>query len=167
MAVRACGKSLVSYDTWAALTAYVLTNRVVPVVPDGQCYECTTAGTSGETEPSWNSTPEQTTQDGTVVWTCKDIPAGSNPLSVELNISGRGGLALMELWIKSNVECEFLVYGSHNGTDGTWRLTDELAIPTKQGKYENHEGYLNAYHHIKVSVAESGGHEIEIIAGEM
>ncbi len=73
----------------------------------------------------------------------------------------------MELWIKSNVECEFLVYGSHNGTDGTWRLTDELAIPTKQGKYENHEGYFNAYHHIKVSVAESGGHEIEIIAGEM
>ena len=167
MAVRAYGKSLVTYDTWAGLTAYILTNRVVPVIPDGQCYECTTAGTSGETEPSWNSTPENTTQDGTVVWICKDIPAGSNPLSVELDISGRGGLALLELWIKSDVECEFHVYGSHDGTDGTWRTIEDIAIPTKQGKYEKHDGYFNAYQYVKVSVDESGGHEIELIAGEM
>ncbi len=166
MAIRAYGKSLVSYDTWAATTGYVLTDRVVPVVPDGQCYECTTAGTSGLTEPSWDSTPENTTQDGTVVWTCKDIPAGSNPLSVELDISGRGGLALLEVWVKSDVECEFHMYGSHDGTDGTWREIEDIAIP-KNNKYEKHDGYFNAYQHVKVSVDESGGHEIELIAGEM
>jgi len=166
MAERVYGKSRVSYDTWAATTAYSLTDRVVPTVPDGQCYECTTAGTSGETEPTWDKVPEHTTNDGTVVWTCKDIPGGSNPLTVTLDVAGRGGLSLMELWVKSNVECEFRMYGSHDGTDGTWRLIEEIAIPTKQGKYEKHDGYFNAYHHVKVLTEESGEHEIEIVAGE-
>lgn len=167
MAIRAYGRSLVSYDTWVALTEYALTDRVVPITPDGKCYECTTAGTSGEDEPSWDSRLGHTTQDGTVVWTCKDIPFGPNPLTVEMNSMGQGGLALIELWVKSNIESEFLVYGSHDGTDNTWRLTDEIAIPTKQGKYEKHEGYFNAYHFVKVFVGGVGEHEIEIIAGEM
>lgn len=166
MAIKVYGKSLVSYDTWAAITEYVLTDRVVPTVPDGQCYECTTEGTSGEEEPSWNSTPEDTTTDGTVIWTCKDIPSGSNPLTVEINTSGRGGLALLELWVKSDIDCEFTMYGSHDGTDGTWRYIETLKLP-KAGRTDRHEGYLNAYQHVRVSVEESGGHEIEIIAGEM
>jgi len=167
MAVRVYGKSLVSYDIWVALTEYSLTNRVTASIPSDKCYECTTAGTSGDSEPSWNSIPEQTTQDGTVVWTCKNTPSGPNPLTVIIDASGKGGLALMELWVKSDVECEFLVYGSYNGADGTWRLTEDIAIPTKQGKYEKHEGYFNAYPFAKVSVSGAGNHEIEIIAGEM
>lgn len=167
MAIKAYGRSLVSYDAWTALTEYALTDRVVPTVPDGQCYECTTAGTSGETEPSWDKRLGYTTNDGTVVWTCRDIPFGANPLTVVLSTVGQGGLALIELWIKSNIESEFLVYGSHDGTDNTWRLTDEIAIPTKQGKYEKHEGYFNAYHFVKVSVDRVGEQQIEIIAGEM
>ncbi len=167
MALKSYGRSLVTYDTWAATTEYFLTDRVAPSTPDGLCYECTAAGTSGETEPVWDSWLEHTTQDGTVAWTCKDIAFGPNPLTVEINTIGQGGLALMELWVKSDVPSEFLVYASHDGTDGTWRLTDEISIPTKQGRYEKHTGYLNAYHFIRVFVDGAGEHEIEIIAGEM
>ncbi|KKM64459.1 hypothetical protein LCGC14_1501130 [marine sediment metagenome] len=167
MSVRAYGASLASYDNWATLTEYTSTNRVVPTVYNGQCYECTTAGTSGETEPVWDSVLEHTTQDGTVVWTCKDIAFGPNPLTVVMDTIGQGGLAVTEIWVKSDVESEFLVYGSYNGEEGTWRLTDEISIPTRQGKYETHEGYFNAYHHIRIFVDGAGEHEIEIVAGEM
>ncbi|KKM21554.1 hypothetical protein LCGC14_1634200, partial [marine sediment metagenome] len=115
MALRSYGRSLVIYDTWAATTEYSLTDRVVPTVSNGRCYECTTAGTSGETEPTWNTTLESTTNDETVIWTCKEIPFGPNPLTVTMDMTGQGGLAVTEIWVKSDVESEFLVYGSYNG----------------------------------------------------
>lgn len=51
-------------DTWAAETAHVLADRIIA---DGKLYQCTTAGTTGATEPAtWTTT---TVTDGTVVWT--------------------------------------------------------------------------------------------------
>ena len=35
-------------------------------------YECTTPGTSATAEPNWPTTPGNTYQDNTVVWTCRD-----------------------------------------------------------------------------------------------
>ena len=32
------------YDDWEASHSYSLLNFVIPTTPDGQCYECTTAG---------------------------------------------------------------------------------------------------------------------------
>ncbi len=166
MAIRAYGKSLVSYDTWAALTAYTPSDRVVPVAPDEKCYECTTAGTSAATEPSWDSTVGNTTPDGTVVWTCNDIPAGANPLTVQNSSIGQGGLALLEIWLKSDISADFLLSESHDGSSGTWRDVETLSLPYK-GVDNRHKGYLNAYHFIKVSTDDTGQHEIEIIMGEM
>jgi hypothetical protein len=54
--------------TWAASTAYG-TDAVR--IGDGYHYECTTAGTSGTTEPTWPGTIDETVADGTAVWTCK------------------------------------------------------------------------------------------------
>jgi hypothetical protein len=62
---------------WAATTAYTVrqardagTGSVVkPTTENGRHFECTTAGTSGATEPTWNTTIGGTTNDGTVVWT--------------------------------------------------------------------------------------------------
>ena len=60
-------------ETWEALTGYSLTDYVEPVVAAAKTYECTTAGTSGATEPTWNTVLESTTTDGSVVWTCKSV----------------------------------------------------------------------------------------------
>ncbi len=57
---------------WAATTAYVLGDRVVPASHDGRFYVVTTAGTSGGSEPSFDTTIGNTTADGSVVWTAEN-----------------------------------------------------------------------------------------------
>ncbi|RMF08911.1 MAG: hypothetical protein D6763_08970 [Alphaproteobacteria bacterium] len=56
---------------WQASTAYGLGEVVRPVTRNGFNYECTTAGTSGASEPTWPTTPGTTVNDGTVVWTAR------------------------------------------------------------------------------------------------
>ena len=56
---------------WAANTAYALDAVVVPTVPNGFTYICTTAGTSGTAEPAWPVTLDATVADGGAVWTCR------------------------------------------------------------------------------------------------
>jgi len=58
---------------WEASTAYSLGDIVVPTagLENGFRYECTTAGTSGGSEPIWKTTEGETNSDGTVVWTCR------------------------------------------------------------------------------------------------
>jgi hypothetical protein len=58
---------------WEATTAYSLGDIVVPTAgkENGFRYECTTAGTSGSSEPTWKTTEGETNSDGTVVWTCR------------------------------------------------------------------------------------------------
>lgn len=50
-------------------TAYDLGDLVTPDTPNGYFYECTTAGTSAGTAPTWPTTVGATVTDGTVVWT--------------------------------------------------------------------------------------------------
>jgi len=56
---------------WAASTAYALGDVVRPTTRNSFAYECTTAGTSGATEPTWPTTAGTTVTDGTVVWTAR------------------------------------------------------------------------------------------------
>ena len=61
---------------WSATTAYTvrppqdagLGSVVKPTAFNDRHFECVTAGTSGGSEPSWNTTLGATTADGTVVW---------------------------------------------------------------------------------------------------
>jgi len=64
--------SMPSEATWTALTAYSFRVLVKPTSANstGYLYECTTAGTSGGTEPAWPTTVGNTVTDGTVIWTC-------------------------------------------------------------------------------------------------
>jgi len=57
---------------WLATQAYVLGDAARPVTRNGYCYEVTTAGTSGASEPTWPTTPGNTVVDGTVTWTCRN-----------------------------------------------------------------------------------------------
>jgi hypothetical protein len=63
--------SVQSETAWAASTAKSLTNYVIPSLTNGLRYECTTAGTTGATEPVWPRKVGETVEDGTAVWTCR------------------------------------------------------------------------------------------------
>lgn len=59
-------------DDWVGSTSYTLGDYVEPTSPNTYVYECTTAGTSDSSEPSWpTSGIGSTVSDGTVVWTLK------------------------------------------------------------------------------------------------
>ena len=61
-------------ETWVTATAYTLGDVVKPTTYASHTYKCTTAGTSGASEPTWGTTNGGTTADGTgtLVWTCYD-----------------------------------------------------------------------------------------------
>lgn len=54
---------------WTASTAYTVGQTIVPTSPNGRLYQCTTAGTSAATQPTWPTTDGGTVTDGTAVWT--------------------------------------------------------------------------------------------------
>ncbi|MCK5603133.1 hypothetical protein KAR91_14715 [Candidatus Pacearchaeota archaeon] len=60
-----------SETAWQATTAYSLLDFVSAVPENGCQYECTTAGTTGASEPTWPTTMGGTVADGSVVWTCQ------------------------------------------------------------------------------------------------
>ena len=62
-----------SDDEWVTVTAYTITDTAVPTTPNGYAYDCTTAGTSGGSEPTWPTTAGDTVTDGTAVWTARFI----------------------------------------------------------------------------------------------
>lgn len=92
--------------------------------------------------------------------------SGGNPLSATLCLVEQGGLALIEIWVKCTDDATFTVYGSYDGTEGTWRAVDTLKVP-HAGMDNRHEGYFNAYRYIKVETTDGSDSEIEIVAGEM
>lgn len=53
---------------WQKNKAYGLNNVVSPITANGYTYLCTTAGTSGNNQPVWNTVLGGTTVDGTVQW---------------------------------------------------------------------------------------------------
>jgi hypothetical protein len=60
--------TLQSEDLWVASTGYSLGDAVIPSNPTGLRYVCTTAGTSGATQPQWPSVIGDTVVDGSAEW---------------------------------------------------------------------------------------------------
>jgi hypothetical protein len=83
------------YNQWKASTAYVVGDYIVPTTANGRCYRCKTAGTSGATQPTWGTTLEGDTSDGSVVWTCKEYFSISEAFYPILCL-GASGYALEE-----------------------------------------------------------------------
>jgi prepilin-type N-terminal cleavage/methylation domain-containing protein len=54
---------------WAQFTTYSIGAFVVPTTKNGHRYRCTSAGTSGASEPTWPTTKAATVVDGSVTWT--------------------------------------------------------------------------------------------------
>jgi len=66
-------KLLLEHDAWAATTAYALKAAVRASSDNNLYFECTTSGTTGGTEPTWDTTVGNTTTDGTAVWTTRQL----------------------------------------------------------------------------------------------
>jgi hypothetical protein len=81
-----------SAGTWAASTAYSAGAYIVGSAfssTNRHIYKCTTAGTSGTTEPTWSQTAGSTTADNTVVWTeCTDLFDAGSITGLELSGGG-------------------------------------------------------------------------------
>lgn len=86
-------------------TAYAINSWVFPATPNNCVYRCVTAGTSGAAPPTFGTTQDGDTTDGTVVWRCykDDI------------LNGAGA--------------EKRIYRSNVGnTSASWRLVDTITI---------------------------------------
>jgi hypothetical protein len=75
---------------WTASTAYAVGDVVVPTTgkENGWRYECTTAGTSGSSEPTWPTQEGATKTDGTVTWTTRPgchLGSGTNGATLTLS----------------------------------------------------------------------------------
>ena len=62
-------------ETWQADTAYASGNVVKATSYNDHSFKCTTAGTSGSSEPTWDTDDGDTTTDNTVTWTTWDARA--------------------------------------------------------------------------------------------
>jgi len=72
------GTSRATLSAWAASTAYVLGDKVISTTGNTTLlFECTVAGTSGGSEPSWDTTPGNTTVDNTATWTTRSAAHAS------------------------------------------------------------------------------------------
>ncbi len=78
--IQICNETARVLGAWAATTAYSVGDRVLRTtgtgtdLGDGVFMVCTTAGTSGGSEPPWDVAADgNTTNDGTAVWTVRPI----------------------------------------------------------------------------------------------
>lgn len=81
-------------EAWIASTAYTAGELVVKtgLLSEFQYY-CTTAGTSGSTEPAWPTTVGSTVTDGSITWTCQTLAVDFEPSET----TGAGGGNIEEL----------------------------------------------------------------------
>ena len=104
---------------WAATTAYVVGDVVKATSGNETIYfHCTTAGTSGGSEPTWDTTVGNTTVDATVTWTTRKFPNGN------VNHSAFG-----RLWVTSSGDASVIEFSDslapqkfRGGTAGTLDL---------------------------------------------
>jgi len=81
------GFNLTQPSSWLASTAYTSGQFRRPIIANTFNYEVTTAGTTGTTEPTWDTTLGGTTTDGTVTWTTVSM-RGNNNIILGYNLQG-------------------------------------------------------------------------------
>lgn len=104
---------------WQATTAYTTADYVLKVVTNNRFYKCTTAGTSGGSEPTWPTTLGATVNDGTAVWT--DMGTIVAALTTDYTLNTRLGM------VKA-VSTGAIVAGETLNVDYTWAAQDGYDI---------------------------------------
>ena len=101
-------------SAWAASTAFAVGDirRATTAQATGLWFRCTTAGTSGSSEPNWPTESGNTTTDNTVVWT--GFPSVYEELSV---FNPSAIIELFELRLDSNLHGSSEIYRWHPGVN--------------------------------------------------
>lgn len=99
---------------WAASTAFAVGDirRATTVQATGLWFRCTTAGTSGTSEPNWPTDSGNTTNDNTVVWTA--FSSVYEELSV---LAPSAIIEMFEMRLDSNLHGANDIYRWHSGVN--------------------------------------------------
>jgi hypothetical protein len=103
-----------AYAAWAATTSYAIGAivRATTVQDFGLVFQCTTAGTSGSTQPAWPTLIDSTTVDGSVTWTA--ISAVYEDLSV---LAPNAIIELFQLHLDATLHGSADIFYFHNGVN--------------------------------------------------
>ena len=121
-----------AYTAWASATSYAVGAivRASTVQDFGLVFKCTTAGTSGATQPAWPTLIDGTVVDGSVTWTA--ISAVYEDLSV---LAPNAIIELFQLHLDSTLHGSSTIYYFHNGVNAavtgniTWNGQAYVRLP--------------------------------------
>ena len=128
-----------AYTVWAASTAYVVGDirRATTLQVSGLVFRCTTAGTTGATEPAWPTDIGSTVVDNTVVWTA--ISSVYEDLAV---LAPSAIIELFELTLDPTLHGSSDVYRFHAGCNASvtgniiWNGNPYSRLPIKAEGFE-------------------------------
>jgi lambda family phage minor tail protein L len=128
-----------AYSAWASTTAYVVGDivRATTLQSSGLVFQCTTAGTSGSTQPVWATDIGSTVTDGTVTWTA--IASTYEELAA---IAPSAIIELFELTLDATLHGSSDTYRWHNGCNAnvtgnvTWNGNAYTRLPVKADGFE-------------------------------
>ena len=132
-----------AYTAWAASTAFSVgdVRRATTSQNSGLVFECTTAGTSGSSEPSWPTDIGSTITDNTVVWTAiSSIYADLSTLAPDAIIE------LFELHYDSTLHGSTDILRWHAGSNADvtgniiWNSNDYARLPVQAEGFEYTNG---------------------------
>ena len=121
-----------AYAAWTDANAYTVGDivRATALQASGLVFRCTTAGTSGGSEPAWATDIGSTVTDNTVVWT-----AISSVFEELAQLAPSAIIELFELHLDTTLHGSSEIYRWHNGVnadvDGniTWNGNDYVRLP--------------------------------------
>ena len=128
-----------AYTAWAASTGFAVgdVRRATTSQNSGLVFECTTAGTSGSSEPNWPTDIGSTLTDNTVVWTAiSSIYADLSGLAVDAIIE------LFELHYDNTLHGSTDVLRWHAGVNAdatgniAWNGNDYVRLPVQAEGFE-------------------------------
>ena len=126
-------------SAWAASTAFAVGDirRATTVQATGLWFRCTTAGTSGSSEPNWPTESGNTTTDNTVTWTA--FPSVYEELSV---FNPSAIIELFELRLDNNLHGSSDILRWHAGVNEqitgniVWNGESYVRVPVKAEGFE-------------------------------
>lgn len=85
--------NLAAGTSWAPSYSYSKFDKVDATVPNGYVYEANNSGTSGASEPTWNTIIGSTTSDGSITWRCTSVPWKGRYVIFDTDANGYGNIS--------------------------------------------------------------------------